>query len=83
MHCGSHRRSVRGKGRELSNLKKELDIQIQEAQRTLKKINPKRPTASYVVIKLLRERMLTVARKSKIDQECNTHKEAQHCQWIT
>ena len=34
------------------NLKKEIDIQVQEAQRIPDKINPKRPTVSYIILKL-------------------------------
>lgn len=33
------------------NLKKETDIQIQEAQRVPNKINPKRPTPRHIVTK--------------------------------
>ena len=34
-----------------SSLGKETDIQIQKAQKTLNKINPKRPTPRYIIIK--------------------------------
>ena len=33
------------------NLRKEIDIQIQEAQRALNKMNPKRPTPRHIIIK--------------------------------
>ena len=34
------------------NLRKETDIQIQEAQRASKKIDPKRPTPTHIIIKM-------------------------------
>ena len=34
------------------NLKKEIDTQIQEAQRVPNKINPNRPTPRYIIIKM-------------------------------
>ena len=52
----------RGKGAEIlfeeimaenfSNLKKETDIQIQEAQRVPNKRTPKRPTPGHIIIKM-------------------------------
>ena len=33
------------------NLKKAIDVQIQEAQKVPKKINPNRPTPQYIIIK--------------------------------
>ena len=33
------------------NLKKEIDIQVQEAQKVPDMINPKRPTVSYIILK--------------------------------
>ena len=34
------------------NLVKEIDIQIQEVQRILKNVNPKRPTPRHIIIKM-------------------------------
>ena len=51
------------------NLKKETDIQIQEAQRVPKKMNPNRPTPRYIIIKMAkvkdRERILKVTREKQ------------------
>ena len=35
-----------------SNLKKDTDIQVQAAWRVPKKMNPNRPTAAYIIIKM-------------------------------
>ena len=35
-----------------SNLKKETNLQVQEAQRVPNKINPNRPTPRYIIIKI-------------------------------
>ena len=35
-----------------SNLVKEIDTQIQEAQRVPNKMNPKRPTPRHIIIKM-------------------------------
>uniref|UniRef100_A0A9L0STS5 L1 transposable element RRM domain-containing protein n=1 Tax=Equus caballus TaxID=9796 RepID=A0A9L0STS5_HORSE len=49
------------------NLRKETDLQIQEAQRTPNKINSKRPTPRHIIIKMSKikdkERILKVARE--------------------
>ena len=34
------------------NLQKEIDIQIQKAQRVPNKMNPKRPTSRHTIIKM-------------------------------
>ena len=51
------------------NLKKETDIQIQEAQRVPNKINPNRPTPRHVTIKMAKvkdkERILKAAREKQ------------------
>ena len=49
------------------NLKKETDIQIQEAQRVLNKINPKRPILRHIIIKMakVKERILKAAREKQ------------------
>lgn len=49
------------------NLRKETDIQVQEAQRTPNKINPKRPTPRHTILKMSKikdkERILKAARE--------------------
>ena len=47
------------------NLKKEKDIQVQEAQKVPNKINPKRPTPRHIIIKMADFRILKAARKKK------------------
>ena len=50
------------------NRVKEIDMQVQEAQRVLKKLDPRRNTARHIIIKLPKikdkERILKAARKS-------------------
>ena len=52
------------------NLKKETDIQIQEAQRAQNKLNPNRPTPRHTIIKMTKvkykERILKEARKKQL-----------------
>ena len=36
------------------NLVKEIDIQVQEAQRVLNKMDAKRPTPRHIIIKMLK-----------------------------
>ena len=47
------------------NLKKETDIQIQEAQRVPKKMNSNKPTPRHILIKMakVKERILKVERE--------------------
>ena len=51
------------------NMAKELDIQVEEAQRVPNKLNPKRTTPRYIIIKMPKvknkERMLKAAREKK------------------
>ena len=53
-----------------SNLGNETDIQIQEAKRVPKKMNPKRPTPRHLIIKMSRvkdkEKILIAARKNNL-----------------
>ena len=53
-----------------SNLAKETDIQVQEAQRVPNKMNPKRPTPRHIIIMLLKvkdkERILKAAREKLV-----------------
>ena len=55
--------------RNFPNLVKENDTQVQEAQRVPNKLNPKRPTARHIVIKMTRledkERILKATRKNR------------------
>ena len=50
------------------NLVKEIDIQVQEAQRVPNKMEPKRPTQRHIIIKMAnvkdKERLLKAARES-------------------
>ena len=54
----------------LPNLVKEIDIQVQEAQRVPNKTYPKRPTPRHVIIKMLKvndkERILKAVREKKL-----------------
>ena len=52
------------------NLVKEIDIQFQGAQRVSYKVNPKRPTPRYIIIKMSKvkdkKRILKAAREKKL-----------------
>ena len=52
------------------NLVKEIDMQIQEAQRVPNKMDAKRPTPRHIIIKMLKikdkERILKAARKKQL-----------------
>ena len=47
------------------NLKKETDMQVEEEQRVLNKMNPNRPTPRHIIIKManVKERILKAARE--------------------
>ena len=51
------------------NLMKEIDIQVQEAQRVPNKMNAKRPTLGHIIIKIpkveVKERILKAAREKQ------------------
>ena len=49
------------------SLRKETDVQVQEAQKILKKINPNRPTPRHTIIKMekAKERILKVAKRKR------------------
>ena len=51
------------------NLIKEIDIQVQETQRVLNKLDPKRATPKHIIIKMPKgkdkERILKAARESR------------------
>ena len=49
------------------NLAKEVDIQVQEAQRVPNKLDPKRTTPRHIIIKMpkLKERILKAARETE------------------
>ena len=49
------------------NLKKETDIQVQEAQRVPNKMNPNRPTSRHIIIEMVKvkERVLNTAREKQ------------------
>ena len=48
----------------------ETDIKIQELQRVVKKLNPKRPTPRHIIIKMVKvkdkERILKAAREKEL-----------------
>ena len=52
------------------NLVKEIDIQVQQAQRVPNKMNSKRPTLRHIMIKMLKvknkERILKAAREKQL-----------------
>ena len=52
------------------NLVKEIDIQVQEAQRNPNKMNPKKPTPRHIIIKMPevkdKERLLTAAKERQL-----------------
>ena len=54
----------------ISNLMKDIDMQIQEAQRVPNKMNPKRPTLRYIIIKMPeikdKEEILKAAREKQL-----------------
>ena len=60
------------------NLKKETDIQVQEAHRIPKKMNPNRPTARLTIIKVAKvkdkKRILKAAREKQSHILGNPHK---------
>ena len=51
------------------NLKKEKDIQVQEAQKVPNRINPKRPTARHTIIKMAELRILKAAREKQFKKK--------------
>ena len=56
---------------------KEIDINIQEAQRPPNKLNPNRPTQRHIIIKMakVKERILKAAReKQSINYKGTPHK---------
>ena len=62
-----------------SNLVKEIDMQVQKAQRVPNKINPKWPTPRHIIIKMPKikdkERILKAARKKAVGYlQGNSHK---------
>ena len=76
-----HHRDAKGKEKEqeivnlfekimenFPNLAKEIDMQVQEAQRVLNKMDTKRPTPRHIIIKMLKikdkERILKAARET-------------------
>ena len=58
------------------DLKKETDIQVQEAQRFLNKMNPNRPTPRHIIIKIakVKERILKTAREKQSHIQGNSYK---------
>ena len=59
------------------NLKKETDIQIQEAQSVPNKVNPNRTITRHIIIKMakVKERILKAAReKQRVNYKGTPHK---------
>ena len=56
------------------NLKKEPDIHEQEAQRVPDKMNPKRPTARHIIIKMAKFRSNSKGTKRKSHVQGHSHK---------
>ena len=52
------------------NLVKEIDMQVQQAQRIPNKMDPKRPTPKHIIIKMpkikTKERVLKAAREKRL-----------------
>ena len=63
-------------GENFPNLKKEIEIQVQEVRRVPNKMNPKRPTPRHIIIKTakVKERILKAAREKKSHLQGNHHK---------
>lgn len=66
----------------LPNLGKKTDIQIQEAQRVPKNMNPKRPTPEHIIIKLAelktKRESLKQQKKNNLFHTKNFHKTISH-----
>ena len=64
---GAENRSEEIIAENFPNLRRERDIQVEEAQRASKKVNPKRPTLRHITIKMSKirdkERILKAARE--------------------
>ena len=58
------------------NLVKEVDIQVQEAQRVPNKLDPKRTTPRYIIIKIpkVKENLKTAREKSESYLQRSSHK---------
>ena len=59
-----------------TNLKNEIDIQVQEAQRVPNKMNPSRPTPRHIIIKMAKDkdRILKAAKEKQSPIHKNPHK---------
>ena len=61
----------------ISNLEKETDIQVQEAQKVPNRINPKRSTPRHIVIKMTKikdeSRILKIAKEKQLVMYEETH----------
>ena len=58
------------------NLVKEIDVQVQEAQRVPNKLDPKRTTPRYIIIKIpkVKENLKTAREKSESYLQRSSHK---------
>ena len=57
------------------NLVKEIDIQVQEAQKVPNKLDPKRSTSTHIIIKIpkVKENLKTSKRKAESYLQRSTH----------
>ena len=64
MHKRYHKRGGQRTGDGIKNVFEETDMQVQEAQRIPKKINPNRPTPRHIIIKMARFPWCSVGKES-------------------
>ena len=68
------------------NLVKEIDMQVQEAQRIPNKMDAKRPTPRHILIKMLKvkdkETLLKTARKKKVSYQIVARWEGKGGEWV-
>ena len=65
------------------NLVKEIDVQVQEAQRVPKKLDPKRTTPRHIIIKMPKVKDKERILKSAREKEIVTYKGVQNYQLIS
>ena len=69
MHKRYHKRGGKRTGDGIKNVFEETDMQVQEAQRIPKKINPNRPTPRHIIIKMARFPWCLVGKESACSAE--------------
>ena len=65
------------------NLAKELDIQVQEAQRVPNKLDPKRNTPRHIIIKMTKVKYKERILKAEREKQRVTYKGVPDCQLIS